>query len=64
MRHFQEAGSDVPFDPANGRLRDSGAARICEQIKWAFRCITSDLGGTHRCRTGISKAKGNMPTGL
>ena len=35
----------------NDRLRDSVAARICEQRKRAFRCITNDLGQTHGFRT-------------
>ena len=41
--------NDLP--PVSDRLWDSVAARICEQRKRAFRCITSDLGETHRLPT-------------
>src|SRR4051794_14421122 len=50
---LQFASNDLPT--VSHRLRDSVAARICEQRKWASRCITSDLGGTHRFRTVDAK---------
>jgi len=38
--------------PFLDRLWDSAADRIYERQNQAFRCITSDLGETHRFRTG------------
>ena len=47
FRHFPEAGFRSPVSPADDRLRDSAT-----NSKQEFRCITSDLGGTHCFWTG------------